>query len=379
MNKRKVLILSAIDPTRAYSCIKYLYFELKKSQISPECWCRVPETSMDSYKKWGDNVNSYCSKKIFQLPKIRTWYMKWIGIVKALKYRNQTIICHDLFHYKTCSIIKKLFPNTKLILYFTEIYNEKHSEYLYKLQRYFENHPNEIDLMIECDYKREEYRVEKNNVKKPTETILNTIPYSEVERIVEKERIENGKPIVVFSGGVHEAGEFSIIIDALREIDLDFELNFYCFGTDEAINSLREECEEKLNGKYKLITNRPREEVLNRIRMADIGIVYYDPEYSINTRYAAPTKFFEYVSLGIPVMSSGNESLIKIINEYGLGEYMHENNVNGMREGLYRLLKDKGYRKQISENEEKAFKNYLCYEVQSEKAIKKIVDVINEA
>lgn len=160
---------------------------------------------------------------------------------------------------------------------------------------------------------------------------------------------------------------------------MDFELDFYCFGTDEAINSLRVECEEKLNGKYKLITNRPREEVLNRIRMADIGIVYYDPEYSINTRYAAPTKFFEYVSLGIPVMSSGNESLIKIINEYGLGEYMHENNVNGMREGLYRLLKDKGYRKQISENEEKAFKNYLCYEVQSEKAIKKIVDVINEA
>ena len=161
MNKRKVLILSAIDPTRAYSCIKYLYFELKKSQIYPECWCRVPETSMDSYKKWGDNVYSYCSRKIFQLPKIRTWYMKWIGIVKALKYRNQTIICHDLFHYKTCSIIKKLFPNTKLILYFTEIYNEKHSEYLYKLQRYFENHPNEMNLMIECDYKREEYRVKK--------------------------------------------------------------------------------------------------------------------------------------------------------------------------------------------------------------------------
>lgn len=375
MKNSEVLILSAIDPTRAYSCIKYLYNELIKSHIYPECWCRVPKSSMDSYKSWGGNVNSYCSNSFFELPKIRTWHMKWVGILKALKFRNKTIICHDLFHYKACSTVKKIFPNTNLILYFTEIYNEKHSEYLYNLQKYFECCPNVADLMIECDYKREEYRKYKNNVKIPTTTILNTIPYFEVEELLKKERVSNKIPIIVFSGGVHEAGEFSIIIDSLKDIKFEFELDFYCFGTKDAINSLRCECEEKLKGKYKLITNRPREEVLEQIHMADIGIVYYDPEYSINTRYAAPTKFFEYVSLGIPVMSSGNESLIKIIDDYGLGEYMKSNDIVGMKNGLYKLLSSKIYREQITKNETMAFKEHLCYEVQSKEAIDMIKSI----
>ena len=43
--------------------------------------------------------------------------MKWIGFIKGLIYRNQIIICHDLFHYKTCSIIKKLLilPNETIV------------------------------------------------------------------------------------------------------------------------------------------------------------------------------------------------------------------------------------------------------------------------
>lgn len=374
--EKSVLLLSAIDPTRAYSCIKYLYLKLKKQDMAVEFWCRVPASSMSDYKKWGDGTYSFCDSILFKIPKVRTWYMKFIGFIKCFAYRNRTIICHDLFHYKACSQVKKWFPNTKLIVYFTEIYNEKHSPYLARLQDYFEKHPNEMDIMIECDYKREEYRLTQNGVTKPSATILNTIPLSEVEEILKVKRVKNERPIVVFSGGVHEPGEFSIIIDALRDINIDCELDFYCFGTKEALNALQNECEEKIKGRYKLIKNKSREEVLHSIRKADVGIVYYDPEYSINTKYAAPTKFFEYVSLGIPVMASGNESLIKIIDEYHLGEYMRTNNVDGMREGLCRLLSDEKYRVRISQNEMEAFQNHLCYEIQSETAIKMITDLI---
>lgn len=376
MKRKDVLLLSAIDPTRAYSCIKYLYFELQKMHVSVEFWCRVPASSMDDYIKWGNGTYSFCNSFFFKIPKIRTWYMQIIGFIKCFVYRNQTIICHDLFHYKACSKVKKWFPDTRLILYFTEIYNEKHSPYLVRLQNYFENHPNEMDIMIECDFKREEYRLTQNGVTKPSTTILNTIPLSEVKDILKIKRVKNEKPVIVFSGGVHESGEFSIIIDALRDIDLEYELDFYCFGQKQALDALQSECEEKIKGRYTLIINKSREEVLQSICKADIGIVYYDPEYSINTKYAAPTKFFEYVSLGIPVMASGNESLTKIIDEYHLGEYMKTNNVAGMRDGLYRLLSNEKYRIQISQNEIEAFQNHLCYEIQSKTAIEMITDLI---
>ena len=55
---------------------------------------------------------------------------------------------------------------------------------------------------------------------------------------------------------------------------------------------------------------------------------------------------------------------------------MRTNNVDGMREGLCRLLSDEKYRVRISQNEMEAFQNHLCYEIQSETAIKMITDLI---
>jgi hypothetical protein len=46
--KDKVLILSAIDPTRAYSCIKYLCQYLYDNDIEVECWSSV---SADNIQK----------------------------------------------------------------------------------------------------------------------------------------------------------------------------------------------------------------------------------------------------------------------------------------------------------------------------------------
>ena len=376
-NDKGVLIISAIDPTRAYSCIKYLFMALRQNEVEVECWSRVPSNNMESYKKWGNGTKSFCTCFLSKIPKISTIYMLAKGFVECYKYRNKTIICNDLFHYKVCVLIKKMFPETKIIEYFTEIYNEQHSSFLYKLQKYFEQHPNVMDLMIECDFKREQYRINCNGVYKPSDTILNTIPLSEIEEIrklnINKEEI----PVVVYSGGIHAKGEFSIIIDALKKIDLPYRIDFYCFGPKEAIADLVEECQEKLANKYNIITNKGREEVLRSIANADIGIVYYDPEFSINTRYAAPTKFFEYISLGIPVVTSGNESLVRLISEYKLGAYMKTNDINGMREALFELLSDTELRKDVRNSEINAFDNVLCYECQSKSAIKKILDLVN--
>lgn len=377
MNKNAVLLVSAIDPTRAYSCIKYLHTALAANGVELECWCRVPKSNMPSYREWGGRVRSFCESPLMNIPKVRTWYMKWKGFCRCLKYRNRTIICHDLLHYRACTTVKRLFPRTRLILYFTEIYNAKHSAFLNQLQSHFERHTNDMDLMIECDYLRNAYRLEENHVTQPSAVILNTIPLAEVQEILTIPRTGNPRPTVVYSGGAHEPGEFSIILDALKNIPLDFEMDFYCFGSQAVLDSLREECETKIPGKYRMIVNQPREQVLRQIRNADMGIVYYDPEYSVNTKYAAPTKFFEYISLAIPVISSGNPSLTSLIDRYGLGAYMKTNDAAGMQEALYTLLSQPELCRQASQNEASAFAESLCYEKQSEDAVGKILALIN--
>ena len=372
-----VLILSAIDPTHAYSCIKYLYCSLSDRDTKIECWSRVPKDSCLIYYSWGKNLRSFCESPLMNIPKVRTIYMKLIGFFKCFKYRNKTIICHDLFFYRSARIVKHFFKDTRLILYFTEIYNEKHSKFLQKLQQDFINHPNEADLMIECDYQREHWRITSNYVKTESSTILNTIPYKEVEQYLIKPKAHNPIPKIAYSGGVHEKGEFSIIIDALSEIQMDFEMDFYCFGSDTALDELEAECEQKIAGKYQVIRNLPREEVFKHLYNADVGITYYDPEYSINTLYAAPTKFFEYIGLAIPVICSGNPSLDSLIDKYGLGIYMKENNSEGMKQCIEYILSHKDKQIEFSNNEKRAFRDYLCYEKQSKAAISQIMELID--
>lgn len=373
-----VLILSAIDPTHAYSCIKYLYCFLSAQGINTECWARVPRNSCSLYYSWGKGIHSFYINPLMNIPKIRTYYMKLKGLSECIKYRNKTIICHDLFHYHSARIVKKFFKETRLILYFTEIYNDKHSKLLQKLQQDFLNNPNEADLMVECDYQREKWRITNNLVSIETCTILNTIPYKDVEQYINKQKVNNIIPRIVYSGGVHESGEFSIIINALSEIKMDFEMDFYCFGSDSALDELETECKQKIPEKYKVIRNLPREEVFKQIYNANAGITYYDPEYSVNTLYAAPTKFFEYIGLAIPVICSGNPSLDSLIDEYGLGVYLKENNSNGMKQCIEYILNHKEKQIEFSNNEIQAFKNHLCYEEQSKTANSKILALIKK-
>lgn len=374
--KNSVLILSAIDPTRAYSCIKYLIQYLHNNHVEVECWSNVSENNMKEYHEWPIKTHSYMGSVFGKIPKVRTIYKRFVGFLYAYLYRNQTIICHDLFHYQSCRKIKRKYPNTKLILYFTEIYNEKHSRLAWSLQQKFLKNPNDMDYMIECDYLREEYRKNKNGVTKPSGTILNTIPMAELAENICVPRYKNEVPIIVYSGGIHSPGELDIIIDALKNISDDFIMEFYCFGNQYAIKQLNIECEKKIKGKYRIITNQPRKNVYASIRNADIGIVYYDPEYSINTLYAAPTKFYEYVGLNVPIVCSANESLAYIVEKYNLGEIMPQNSSEGMKNAIEKLIKDNKYREQISAYEKETFETMLCYEKQSKTVLNNILKII---
>lgn len=374
---KSVLLLSAINPTRAYSGVIYMYETLVNKNYDVEIWSVVPEKQMGIYRHMGKKAYSFLEKPWGRIPKVRMLYILLKGFFLCMKYRKKVIICHDLFHYRSCVLIKKLFPETSVVLYCNEIYNEKSIKFQQKLMAYYEKNANVPDYMIECEELRRMYRVNKYHLDMPSSTILNTIPIKEIENIVSSQKKKNIIPVIVYSGGIHTIGEWNIIIDALAELEDDFCAELYCYGNKAAIVDLHKKCREKLeNKKYKIVEGLGREEVLKRIYNADIGIVYYDPNWSINTRYAAPTKFFEYISLGLPVVSSGNESLINLINEYELGVIMESNDSSGMQEALHVLVSDEMKRKRISNNARNAFKEKLCYEQQSTEAFEILDNII---
>lgn len=372
-SRRKILILSAIDPTRAYSCIKYLYENLIKNGINVELWCTTDVGDKHILDSWGKTINSFFYGTIGKVRYIRLMYALLKGFYLALTYRNNIIICHDYLHYFSCVLVKRLFPKTILVHYCTEMINEKHARLLQIQFRYYLKNKNKMDMTIECDYYRERYRKNTYNLKKPSYTILNTIPQYEVKKYWNKYISPNPTPIVVYSGGIHSIGKLDIIVEAMSFVKAAYKLELFLYGNKKAIEAIKELCQTKLNkDSFDVISGLARNEVLEQICAADIGLMYYDPEYSANTKYAAPTKFFEYVGLGIPIVSSNNVSLRNYIKKYNLGEVMERNNAKGMADKIEFLLEHKERREAIRLAQRKAFVEELCYEKQSVQALQQI-------
>lgn len=372
---RRVLIVSGADPTRAYSCIKYLYDYLRDKEIDTTVWCATPAKSLPDLLSWGNNVHSFIANRIGSVKKIGMLYMLLQGFHVVASYRNQIIVCHDYFHFRSATIVKKLFPRTILIHYCTELYSDKNKSYQRWLYKHYLKHCNEADYIIECEPMRAKYRKDQYGISKPIYTILNTLPKKEVSQY-RGPRASKDCPIIVFSGGAHNEGELNILVEALSQITRPFLVKFYVYGSEENIRALNCKCDELLGDRYELISNRSREETLKDVGVADIGIVYYNPEYSVNTRYAAPTKFFEYIGLGLSVVCSANDSLISYIVTYNLGSYMNSNDVNGLRDCIEKEIAK--YDVHTKERIITEFDENLCYEVQARDALRMLLSLVEK-
>ena len=374
-DKSNVLIITGVDPTRAYSCVKYLHLLLKKNNFNVDTWCCTPKDTVSAFEKWNGNIHSFRNTKMGSIPKIRSLYTTIFGLIIGIKYRNNIIICHDLYHYASCAIVKKLFPKTIFIHYCTEIYGEK-NKFIHRFQNWlYSKMPNVPDLIIECDDLRLKYRKEKLKIRKNQVTILNTIPKEEIYEYIQKNKEIHDNPIITYSGRVGSIDDIKIFIDALSGVGEQYQLKLYCYGSENTLDELESYCNIKIPDKYVLYRNNTRENTLKQVSMADIGFVYYDPTYSINTLYAAPTKFFEYIGLGLPVISSGNESLKKIIKDYMIGFVMEKNDENGLRECIIKALKDPINLRMMANNCRNSFENFLCYEEQCKGALDSILEL----
>jgi len=66
----------------------------------------------------------------------------------------------------------------------------------------------------------------------------------------------------------------------------------------------------------------PYTELLDWIASADIGLNVASPDYSLNVRYFLPNKLFEYLMVGLPVLTSSLEAIVDVVNTYDVGQVL---------------------------------------------------------
>ena len=363
----KIGIFSYHDLRNAYSCLFYLQNALNK-YMQVDVWGLTPKKDIKI-----DNYYSFLDTWFGRIPKIRMLFSKFFFFFKTKKY--DVIIINDLDFFVEGIFIKHIYKNKVLIHYNTELYNKEDYPTFGYLLKFYEKHADEPDMIIDCIRERAVFRKKQYAITKPIYIIHNTLPNNIEEpdislNIKKYLNFDNDFPIAIYAGGINDDRGLRFILKDISELSGKVNFLFFLYGNDSDIKTVKGQFGEVDNCRiYKAVE---RKTLFKIMEYCSIGIQYYDPDKGVNQRYAAPSKFYEYVAMGLNVVSSNNEGINHVIEENKLGICIQPQ--ESFAEAVQRLLKQ-GLKSKVYI--QKIFASKLCYEVDSQEAIKKITEFID--
>lgn len=368
---KKIAIFTWHNISSAYSCLIYLKHELERNN-TVHLWSFTDPDKIQDQEAKKPSYFSFSKSWYGSIPRFRVYMAKLICVVKSLKY--DIIIINDLDFFIPAYFIKKIKPSIKIVHYNTEICGFEIRCFKYILN-FYEKHAAFPDLIIECLEERGNWRKKQFGISKPIYTIDNTLPQKSLKLVRKWEAISysnfpnNNLPIVIYAGGASLTRQLHEILDCVDEFRDKLNFLFFCYGNDMELSKLDKFVSEKCHGKN-ISVNRaiPREKLLQIMNRCDIGINYYRPDVSINFKYAAPSKFYEYLACGLNIVTTNNEGINKIVENNDIGVCIAENETIG--NALDKLL-TKGLKKK--EDIIKLFIEKYSYELEASSVVEEIL------
>ncbi len=131
-----------------------------------------------------------------------------------------------------------------------------------------------------------------------------------------------GLPVLVHAGGVVREKPFERIIDAVAALPEPVFLLAFCSASAAEIQRLRDYAADKLPAdRFHLHPAVARDALRASWWEADVGVVDYafSVEPTLNQKFCAPTKLYEFMACGLAVLGSDNESLRVVVEGEGIG------------------------------------------------------------
>lgn len=372
--KVKINIFSAHNLDRAYSCLFYLKDEIsKRKEYFVTVWGATNKKDIDI--KWRNTYKCLRPGRIGKIKYVGGIISRLIVLFNGLK--SDVVIINELEFFRTAFWIKKIKKRVTVIHYNTELYGKEEGMSCSKrLLSFYKRHASFPDLIIECLDERADYRKQKYGIDKSIFVINNTLPilnpnlYND-EHAKNYLKFDNSNPILIYAGGCNMSRGLDAIIKTAAATSNRVNYLFFCYGNHEDVEHVRKACRGIRNCLVYDAVDRSL--LFSIMRFCQIGIQYYDVEQGLNNKYAAPSKFFEYLALGLNVLSSNNIGINRMIKENKLGECFE--NGNEMPQALNSLL-ERGL--ESRETIQTVFKNKFCYEIDAKHTINHITTMIDE-
>jgi glycosyltransferase involved in cell wall biosynthesis len=229
------------------------------------------------------------------------------------------------------------------------------------------------DITVDVEPNRARARQERLRLRQPPLVLRNTLPLGGLPvrsppgtlRELAGVAFPAGVPILIHMGGIGREKPLRRVIDAVACCGERVFFLAFCDGPAAEIEQLKAYAEERLvPGMFRIRGACERSCLLAAAWEADAGIVDYsssvDP--STNQRFCAPSKFYEFMALGLAVVASENDALREIIVGEGIGASARDGSIQALGQAIREVLGDRDELLRMRERARAAFSVRHCYE-----------------
>lgn len=386
--RKKVVMLSHVNFLRNYSGFQYLADSLYERGFEVEIFAHVPHKIMPEAKTLPYSVHS-CYEGFFgRIPRLR--HLKFIrDIRRALSVTCDAVIINAYTpssYYMEGVTFKRENPTIPLIQYSPELWlTSDQGGFGVRQHEYFLRHANIPEMIIDVEPNRARLRSECFGLKKTVQVIPNTLPAKSIPEPaapgtlarIAGTLLPKDQRILVFTGVASPmmVAEMKTIMNAVS--DRVFLL-WFAHGSSQAINEARKAlCSMPGIGRIHVAYAVSRKMLLSALHQADAGLIAYSYREgtTMNQRYAAPTKLYEYLAAGLSIVSYGNPSIKELVDKFNLGNCSKDDTPESLGESINELF-DRADFASLREHVKEIFTERLCYEKSAGDVLRQICELI---
>jgi glycosyltransferase involved in cell wall biosynthesis len=204
--------------------------------------------------------------------------------------------------------------------------------------------------------------------------IRNILPFRVVprsDRLRHYLNLSSNVRIVLYQGNLQSNRTLDKLVRAARFLERDIVI--VLMGRN--VGSTQAELEalitrEGVADRVKIIPPVPYEDLLDWTASADIGAIVYAPHHSINAHVELPNKLFEYLMVGLPVLSSQLPAVAEIIKNYDVGWVVSSLEPTDIGAEINAMLADRAGFERMQRNALEASQQDLCWEKESQQLLR---------
>ncbi len=344
----KLLVIPSQEFSTAYSGTRYLLSELHKRGVDVTVFLRIPPEKCVQYDSLPFHIDFF------------TWWSpnwpKWKRVLSIVCYRMQVfmrllraknVLLTESLYLPEVAFAKKVRPEMSFIQYCQELHIPEDYPNMWSAKQYGK-YAKSADLVLDVESHRAQVRKDRFKLSSLPLVLLNTVPSGLIKNSGSLSElvgcpVPHDLPIVLYAGGIGPEKPFSRVVNAISAQKGKCFFVAFCATIPELLKDAKKQAAKKLNPDSYIISGGvSHQKLIQAMHEADIGMVdySYSLEQTVNQKYCAPTKMYEYMAAGLAVVGSNNDSLRDVLESNYVGRCAVDDSDAAYAEALSCVIAD---------------------------------------